>query len=113
MINAGKYNKLISFYQPESLEDKDGFKNKVDLQSIAKYFVKKKWAEVKTTAGLTLLVNNTDFEKATTKFTIRYDCEINRKMIIAYNNKLFSIEYLNNIDEANIELEIQAKEVMK
>lgn len=113
MINAGKYNKLISFYQPENLEDKDGFKNKADLQSIAEYFVKKKWAEVKTTAGLTLLVNNTDFEKATTKFTIRYDSSINRKMIIVYNSKLYSIEYLNNINEANIELEIQAKEITK
>ena len=60
-----------------------------------------------------MLVNDTDFEKATTKFTIRYDCEINRKMIIVYNSKLYSIEYLNNINEANTELEIQAKEITK
>jgi hypothetical protein len=34
-------------------------------------------------------------------------------MLIEYNSKTYSIEYLNNIDEANIELEIQAKVVMK
>jgi hypothetical protein len=34
-------------------------------------------------------------------------------MLIEYNSKIYSIEYLNNIDEANIELEIQAKVVVK
>ena len=34
-------------------------------------------------------------------------------MNIEYSNKKYTIEYLNNIDEANIELEIQAKEVTK
>jgi hypothetical protein len=34
-------------------------------------------------------------------------------MLIEFNSKTYTIEYLNNIDEANIELEIQAKEVTK
>ena len=34
-------------------------------------------------------------------------------MFIEYNSKIYSIEYLNNIDEANVELEIQAKLVKK
>ena len=34
-------------------------------------------------------------------------------MLIEYNSKIYSIEYLNNVDEANIELEIQAKVVVK
>ena len=36
-----------------------------------------------------------------------------RDMLIKYNDKMYSIEYLNNIDEADIELEIQALEVTK
>ena len=58
--------------------------------------------------------NNTDFEKAYTNFTIRYPkVEITRDMLIEYNGKTYSIEYLNNIDEENIELEIQSKVVEK
>lgn len=112
MINAGKYNKLISFYEPKSDIDSDGY-HITDLQLTESDLFKKTWAEVKTVAGLTLLVNNTDFEKATTRFVIRYDPSINRKMIIVYNGKPYQIEYLNNINEANTELEIQAKEVTK
>ena len=32
-------------------------------------------------------------------------------MLIEFNGKEYTIEYLNNVDEANVELEIQAKEV--
>ena len=34
-------------------------------------------------------------------------------MIIEFKGKIYTIEYLNNIDEDNIELEIQAKLVEK
>jgi hypothetical protein len=34
-------------------------------------------------------------------------------MMIRYNGKDYTIEYLNNVDEENVELEIQAKEVTK
>jgi hypothetical protein len=39
--------------------------------------------------------------------------EISRDMLIEYNGKTYSIEYLNNVDEKNIELEIQAKVVVR
>ena len=32
-------------------------------------------------------------------------------MIIEFRGKTYTIEYLNNIDEASVQLEIQAKEV--
>jgi hypothetical protein len=32
-------------------------------------------------------------------------------MLISFRGKIYTIEYLNNINEANVELEIQAKEV--
>ena len=72
------------------------------------------YAKVKTTSGFTLIQNASDFEKAYTNFTIRYhNTSITRDMIIEYNNKTYTIEYLNNVNEANIELEIQAKLVIK
>ena len=108
MINAGEYNKKISIFKEEVKEDSAGFNTKT------KSIVLNTWAKVKTTKGFTLIANNTDFEKAYTNFTIRFPkTEITRDMLIEYNSKLYTIEYLNNVDEANIELEIQAKLVVK
>lgn len=108
MLNAGKYNKLISIYQVEPGKDNSGFKTET------KTLFLKTWASVKTTKGFTLIANNSDFEKAYTNFTIRYPkSTITRDMIIEFNSKEYTIEYLNNVDEENIELEIQAKEVTK
>ena len=108
MINAGKYNKKIIIYELAKVKDSDGFPVEEEKVVLTTY------ASVKTTKGFTLIVNNSDFEKAFTNFTIRYPkTEINRKMMIRYNNKVYTIEYLNNIDEASVELEIQAKEVEK
>ena len=108
MINAGEYNKKISIYSEETVEDNAGFVTKVKNRVIFA------WAKVKTTRGYTLIANNTDFEKAYTNFTIRFPkLEVTRDMLIEYNSKIYSIEYLNNIDEANVELEIQAKLVNK
>lgn len=106
MINAGKYNKRISIYSETITKDAQGFPVK------SKTLVLQVYAAVKTTRGMTLIKNGTDFEKAYTNFTIRHPLtEINRDMLIEFNGKTYTIEYLNNVDEANIELEIQAKEV--
>ena len=106
MINAGKYNRKISIYQTTVVKDSAGFQTKQRTLVLSPY------AHVKTTRGMTLIRNNTDFEKAYTNFTIRFPVTpINRDMEIEFNGKLYTIEYLNNVDEANVELEIQAKEV--
>lgn len=106
MINAGKYNKRISIYKTTIVKDAQGF------QSKQKTLVLKPYASVKTTRGMTLIKNNTDFEKAYTNFRIRYPVtHIDRDMIIEFNGKTYTIEYLNNVNEENVELEIQAKEV--
>ena len=106
MINAGKYNKRISIFAETIEKDSAGFPVKT------RTLVLQPFAAVKTTRGMTLIANGTDFEKAYTNFTIRYPItEITRDMVIEFNGKTYTIEYLNNVDEANTELEIQAKEV--
>ena len=117
MINAGKYNKKITIYKMVQGKDKDGFP--VNTREV----VLSCYAYVKTTKGFTLIVNNSDFEKALTNFTIRYSQTVesayydsensNRDMLVEFNNKNYTVQYLNNVDEANIELEMQCKEVMK
>ena len=107
MNNAGKYNQKIVIYQVAMVEDSNAFQNE-ELQAVLSPY-----AQVKTTRGMTLIRNGTDFEKAYTNFTIRYplETEITRDMMIMFKGKKYTIEYLNNIDEADEELEIQAKEV--
>lgn len=106
MIDAGKYNKKITIYQVVETKDADDFPVKTETVILEPY------AAVKTTKGFTLIANNSDFEKAFTNFTIRYPVtKINRDMLIRFRDKTYTIEYLNNVDEANVELEIQAKEV--
>ena len=106
MINAGEYNKRISIFKEEANEDNAGFIFKT------KSVVLNAWAKVKTTRGYTLIANNTDFEKAYTNFTIRFPVTpINRDMEIDFGGKTYTIQYLNNVDEMNVELEMQCKEV--
>lgn len=106
MINAGKYNRKISIYSVEIVTNPRGF------QTEQKTLVLSPYANVKTTKGFTLIANDSDFEKAFTNFTIRYPkTVITRDMLIEFRGKTYSIQYLNNINEANVELEIQAKEV--
>lgn len=106
MKNAGKYNRRISIYKVTKGKDAAGFPANVDALVLTTY------AEVKTTKGFTLITNNTDYEKALTRFTIRYPVTaITYDMTIKFRGKTYTIEYINNVNEANEELELQCKEV--
>ena len=106
MINAGKYNHKITIFKEIKSKDSDGFETVVPENVLITY------AEIKTTKGFTLIANDSDFEKAFTRFVFRFPItEINRKMFVSYNEKKYSIEYINNIDEAGVEMELQCKEI--
>lgn len=106
MINAGKYNKRIQIFRTTVVKDSAGFQSTQDVLVLSPY------ANVKTTRGITLIKNNSDFEKAFTNFTIRFPkIEITRDMLIAFRGKTYEILYLNNVNEENIELEMQCKEI--
>ena len=113
-MNAGKYNKKIQIVEITQNEDSDGFVVTSEAVLLSPY------ASVKTTKGFTLIASGSDFEKAFTNFTIRYSKTVveryeenNRNLCIKYNGKVYTIEYLNNIDEADTELEMQCKRVTK
>lgn len=117
MIDAGKYKYQITIYVIEQGKDNDGFPQDTEFVVLQPY------AHVKTTKGYTLITNNSDFEKALTNFTIRYSQLVedayynnnnsNRDLMVRFRNKCYKVMYLNNIDEANVEIEMQCKEVMK
>ena len=107
MINAGKYDHKIEIVRPKVGHDADGFPTTVDEPVLEAY------ASVRTTSGYTLIKSGTSFEAATTNFTIRYPLttRIDRDMVVLFDGRRYEIQYLNNVNHANVELEIQAKEV--
>ena len=105
-LNAGKYNRRIQIYRITTGKDAQGFPVKIRDLILSPY------AAIKTTRGMTIIINNSDFEKAYTNFTIRYPVtQITRDMEIDFAGKTYTIQYLNNVDEACVELEMQCKEV--
>ena len=106
MINAGKYNKKITIWT-RWIEKENGYQQIALGQLLATVF-----ASVKTTRGMTLIAAGSDFEKAYTNFTIRLPkIAITRDLLIRYNYKNYTIEYINNINEEGVELELQCKEI--
>lgn len=104
--NAGKYKYKIQIVQEVNTKDAYGCPITSTQTVLSPY------ADVKTTRGYLLIKNNSDFEKAYTNFTIRFPkVEITKEMKVLFRGKTYTVEYLNNIDEANVELEIQCKEV--
>ena len=112
MKNAGEYNKRIVIARSLN-EDADGFVNIKDPAQLIP--VLNTWAKVKTTKGFTLYTSHTDFEKALTLFKIRKPpyVKIERGMFIRFKDRIYTIEYVDNVDEDDTELEIQAKAVTK
>lgn len=108
MRDAGKYNRKVEFYTVTKGKDSEGFPIEIEELVLTAY------AEVKTTKGYTLIANGSDFEKALTRFVIRYpQTPITYEMYIKYGGKVYTIEYINDVDLAHDEIEIEAKEVLK
>lgn len=104
--NAGDFSHKIEIVRETIITDSEGFKHSEPVVILSPY------AQVKTTKGFTLIANGTSFDKATTNFTIRYPAiEIRNTDIIRFKGKRYEIQYINNVDEADIVLELQAKEV--
>jgi len=106
-INAGNFNHKIDIYSVSYGKDSLGFKD------ITRTLKASPYASVKTTKGMTLIKSGTDFEKAFTNFTIRFPKTVNitRNDQIDFRGKTYTIEYLNNVNEENVLLEMQCKEI--
>lgn len=106
MINAGKYNKKIQIFT-RIISRESGYQMiTVGVLRATLY------ASIKTTRGMTLIANGSGFEKAYTSFVIRTPkIMITRDNLVRYNFKTYTIEYINNINEDGVEIELQCKEI--
>ena len=102
MINAGNYNQLIKIVEIKGIKDTDGFKNKVENVILTAH------AKVKQSSGYTLFKQNTDFKDAHINFTIRYSSLPKRGYYIVFNEEYYRIDYVRDIDNKHVEVEMQA-----
>ena len=106
IMNPGNFDKKITLCYKVFFYSNAGFAVEADVPFYDCF------ANIKTLKGITLIKNGSDFEKALINFTIRFPkVTFTTKNAIFYKGKIYSIEYLNNVDGENLLLEIQAKEV--
>ena len=108
MGSPSKYTRKIEIFTVEIEKGKAGNKNYTP-----KLF-KKCWANIKTIKAHTLFMQDSNYEKAYTRFIIRYSKKLmdayydGPYMLIEFRGQNYKVQYLHNIDEMNIEIEIKA-----
>lgn len=106
MKNAGEYNRRIEIVRDTPTDDADGFKQSTRAE------VCKAWAKVNTTKGYTLISQGSSFEDATTRLVIRKPSVLVKDTdIVLFAGKEWRIRYLNDIDEAGVDVELQVESI--
>lgn len=105
MINAGDYKhkiKIVELVKDEA-NSKGGFVVKKENAIIEKVR-----AKILQASGYTIFKQNSDFKEAHINFTIRYNSMPKRGHYIVFNGEYYRIDYVRDIENKHIELEMQA-----
>lgn len=98
-INTGELNRQITIQEYAPSTNDNGF-SEPDWVDVIKPF-----AKVENTNGSRFFGADTDNVSKTSKFTIRYRSILKEKydkqLRISYDNKYYTVQYINNIDESN------------
>ena len=107
-INPGNFDKKIEFLRYEVSKDFDGFEVKTEN------IVIKTWAQVTNISGTEILKNNSDFEVVKTRFLMRAPkVDINKDMVIKFNDNIYNIIYINDYSYDKKYTEIMTELVIK
>lgn len=112
--NPAKYRNLIQFEELQTVQDDES--NWIDKW--VKSDLGKTYAQIRTVRGREFFMAGAEQAKIFTRINIRYRkdveekyYELGEKLRLKIGNRIFNIEYINNLEERNIELEIIANEV--
>lgn len=100
-MNPGKLNKKIEIMELTQVSDGSGGYENI-LTSVMTV-----WANIRPVFGREKWQAQAEISH---KVIVRYSPKINRAQVISYNNKIYDIQYLININEENRFLEIQVLE---
>ena len=126
IINAGKYNKKITIVKKIPNKLRDGTQGEGRLVPILECY-----AQIKTTRGYTIIRNDSDFENAKICFFFFFSKKVDdaynkgiyiendeekhtslRNLLVIFKGNQYVVEYFNNIDLDNLEIELQTRRVM-
>lgn len=124
-MRAGKYTNRITIIKKIPTRQDDGLDGELRPVEIVTCF-----ADIRTTRGYAIAMNDSDFELAYVKFSIAYcqkvvDAYFNgtvynaqgferttkRNLFVVHNNIEYEVKYLDNVDLKNIEIEMQTVRV--
>lgn len=103
-INIGDINKRVQVMQSSQVKDGAGGFEKVLTP------IRTVWANITPVQGREFWESQQTQARITHKIIIRYTKDINRTMVLVYDNRIFDIQFIINVEEKNRFLEIQALE---
>lgn len=106
-MNINSLDKRIEFLSMDDKKDEDGYPIKKET------IIRKCWASVRGLRGKTFYSAAAVQAEKNKVFNCRYFKELDEKNQIRYNNKIYEIESINDLNEKHIEYEIHAKEVKR
>lgn len=117
--NAAKYNKILHFEELGQVQDQEG--NWIDTWKDSK--LGRTNAQIRNIRGNEFIMAGANKVKVSARINIRYRkdvedkyYELDEKLRLALRqtnrpDRIFEIEYMNNLEERNIELELIVNEV--
>lgn len=105
-ISAGKLNKQIAIQQNQPAEQLDGSEkeNWMTLKTV--------WSDILSQGAREFYQAQKKYAEVTKVFQIRYYSGLTTKHRIQYGTRIFDILGIDNVDEANEQYLISAKEVI-
>lgn len=111
MINSGELNRKIVIQQYSSVISANGFETKAWTTILNPY------AKIENTNGNKYFNAGSEDLKKNTKFTIRYNSVLKAvdgaTLRVVYNEKNYTVLYINDVDEAHIFFEIVGESIGK
>jgi SPP1 family predicted phage head-tail adaptor len=103
-FNPGLLNKKLQILkQSKDSDGAGGFKKVLTLEKTV-------WANIRAINGTELWEAQQTQARITHRITIRYMKDINRTYALMYNNRVFDIQFIINLNEADRFLELQVVE---
>ncbi|MDD2199792.1 MAG: phage head closure protein [Bacteroidales bacterium] len=98
-INTGELNRQITIQEYTTSINDNGFSVETWTDVLTTF------AKVENTNGSRFFGAETDNVSKTSKFTIRYrsilKTKYDKQLRVSYDNKYYTVQYINNIDESN------------